>query len=238
MSSMRNWFDDLRFEGKEEAENVLVIGLGRFGTSLAKTLVELGIEVMAIDTDADLVNAWADKLTHVAVADGTSASTLSQIGAENFDATVVAIGTKIESSVLATAALDEAGAKKIWAKAMTNEHRKILERVGAHHVVQPELQMGQRVAHVVTGQVEDYFKVGDDYVLATVQAPDAIVDLPLDGSLVRSRFNVTVVSIQSEGTPWTYAEPDTLVRCGDLLLIAGTVGDTARFARLATAEPT
>lgn len=235
MASMRNWLEDLRFERKEEAENVLVIGLGRFGIALATTLMELNIEVMAIDTNADLVNGLADRFTHVAIADGTSAETLKQIGAENFDATVVAIGTQIEASVLATAALYDAGAKTIWAKAMTDEHRRILERVGANHVVQPELEMGQRVAHVVTGQVEDYFQLDENYALEVVEAPAAIIDDALEGSKVRDRFNVTVVGIKPAGHEWTYAEGDTIVSRNDLLLVSGTIENIARFARLASA---
>ena len=126
---------------------------------------------MAIDTNPDLVNKWADHLTHVAVADGSSTSALKQLGAADFDAVVVAIGTGIEASVLATAALGDVGCRTIWAKAITDEHRRILERVGAHHAAQPEKQMGERVAHVVTGQVVDYFQVDEHFVLAEVQAP-------------------------------------------------------------------
>jgi trk system potassium uptake protein len=234
MSTIRNWFDDLRHEGKEEAETVLVVGLGRFGTALATTLEELGVEVLAIDTDAELVNKWADRLTHVAVADATSTAALKQLGAPDFDAAVVAIGTGIEASVLATAALGDVGCSAIWAKAITDEHRRILERVGAHHVVQPEKQMGERVAHVVTGQVVDYFRVDDSFVLAEVEAPKAVVGETLSGSGLRQKYGVTVVSIKSPGEQFTYATPDTDVGRGDLLVVAGTIEEIERFVRLRT----
>ncbi len=234
MSTLRNWFDDLWQENKHAAETVLVVGLGRFGTALATTLEELGVEVMAIDTDPDLVNKWADHLTHVAVADGSSTAALKQIGAADFDAVVVAIGTGIEASVLATAALGDVGCRTIWAKAITDEHRRILERVGAHHVVQPEKQMGERVAHVVTGQVVDYFQVDDHFVLAEVQAPTAVVGETLSASGLRQRYGVTVVSIKSPGEQFTYATPATVVGRDDLLVVAGTIEEIERFVRLRT----
>ena len=172
LSGFRNWGNDHRGDDRHAAESVFIVGLGRFGTALAKKLVTLDIEVMAIDTDSDLVTTWADELTHTVVADATNATVLEQLGAKNFDAAVVAIGTGIESSVLATAALWDAGCKNIWAKAISDEHRHILERVGAHHVVQPEKQMGERVARIVANHVVDYFELDDGFVLAEVEAPD------------------------------------------------------------------
>lgn len=234
MPSLRNWLIDLRPEGRDRAESVLVIGLGRFGSALASTLVELGVEVLAIDTDADLVDEWADKLTHVAVADGTSVAALTQLGADQFDAAVVAIGTVIEASILATAALGDVGQNNIWAKAITDEHRRILERVGADHVVQPERQMGERVAHAVTGQVVDYFRLDEGFVLAELEAPDQLVGETLAGSEIRDRFNVTVVCTKPEGGAFTYAEADTLVHRGDLLVVAGTIDDVERFLAAAS----
>jgi trk system potassium uptake protein TrkA len=232
MPSLRNWFDDMRLENKEAAESVLIIGLGRFGTALATSLVSMDVEVLAIDTNPDLVNTWADKLTHVAVADGTSLTVLRQLGAADFDACVVAIGTQIEASVLATVALGDAGAEKIWAKAITDEHRRILERVGATHVVQPERQMGQRVAHVVTGEVVDYFQLDENFVLAEIEAPAAIVGKTLTESRVRERFDVTVACIKPRGATFTHTTADTVPGRGDLLLVAGSIENTERFARL------
>jgi trk system potassium uptake protein TrkA len=234
MSTLRNWFDDLRQGDKPAAESVLVVGLGRFGTALATTLEELGVEVMAIDTDPALVNKWADRLTHVAVADGSSTTALNQLGAADFDAAVVAIGTGIEASVLATAALGDVGCQMIWAKAITDEHRRILERVGAHQVVQPEKQMGERVAHVVTGQVVDYFKVDEYFVLAEVKAPTAVVGETLSESGLRQKYGVTVVSIKSPGEHFTYATSTTVVGRDDLLVVAGTIEEIERFVRLRT----
>src|SRR5680860_614543 len=122
----RKWVFDRELDhGVPEAESAFVIGLGRFGTALSTTLVGLGVEVMAIDRDQTLVDKWASHLTHVRVADGTSADVLRQLGAADFDAAVVAIGTGIEASILATAALADLGVKRIFAKAITEEHGRI-----------------------------------------------------------------------------------------------------------------
>jgi trk system potassium uptake protein TrkA len=216
------------------AKSVFVVGLGRFGTALATSLVAMGVEVMAIDTDDGLVNEWSDKLTHVRLADGTSATTLTQLGAATFDAAVVAIGTDLEASILSTAALADLGVSNIWAKAITNEHGRILERVGAHHVVFPEKQMGQRVARVVTGQVLDYFLLDEGFVLAEVKAPKALQGKSLGESGVRRNFSVTVVCVKPSGGNFTYATAETVLGEGDLVLVAGTVNDTERFARFAS----
>ncbi len=211
------------------AKSVLVIGLGRFGTALAETLDDLGIEVMAVDIDQGLVDQWADKIPHVRVADATGSTVLTQLGASSFDAVVVAIGTDIEASVLATSALADIGVSNIWAKAITSEHGRILERVGAHHVVFPEKEMGERVAHVVTGQVDDYFKLDDGFVLAELKAPDELVGKRLADTDLRAKYQVTVVCIKPDGGSCTYATADTVVGAGDHLVIAGSVEAADRF---------
>ena len=218
----------------ELASNVFVVGLGRFGVSLASTLVELDIEVLAIDTNQKLVDQWADKLTHVRRADGTSADTLRQLGAAQFDAAVVAIGTGVEASILTTAALIDVGVTTIWAKAITPEHARILTRVGANHVVQPEYEMGKRVAHQVTGEVIDYVTIDDGFVLAEIQAPEAFNGQLIKDLHVRDQYNVNIVSIKHAGARFTHASPDTVVTTGDIILVAGEVADVERFAHNAS----
>ncbi len=213
----------------EAASSVLVIGLGRFGTALAKTLGELGVEVMAVDIDQSLVDQWADKIPYVRVADATSGPALSQLGAGSFDAVVVAIGTDIEASVLSTAALADLGVPNVWAKAITSEHGRILERVGAHQVVFPEKEMGERVAHVVTGQVSDYFELDEGFVLAELKAPAELIGHRLADTDLRAKYQVTVVCIKPGGGSYTYATADTVVGEGDLLVIAGSVEAADRF---------
>ena len=151
--------------------SVVVIGLGRFGSAVASSLVRMGTEVLAIDENPALVERWADELTHVAQADSTNEQALLQLGVADLDRAVVAIGTDIEASVLTVLALAEAGVADIWAKAITRKHGQILERVGAHHVVYPEFSMGERVAHMLTGGMMDYIEFDDDFSIARTLAP-------------------------------------------------------------------
>ncbi|MDH3293160.1 MAG: TrkA family potassium uptake protein [Acidimicrobiia bacterium] len=234
MNRLRSWAEGLTgSKPGQSAKSVLVIGLGRFGTALASTLGTLDVEVMAVDVDRTLVDEWADKLPHVRVADTSSSTALAQLGAANFDAVVVAIGTDIEASVLTTAALSDIGSPNIWAKAITAEHGRILERVGAHHVVFPEKEMGERVAHVVTGQVDDYFALDEGFVLAELRAPAEFVGRRLADTDLRARYQVTVVCIKPDGGTYTYATADTVIGAGDHLVIAGAVDAADRFAKKA-----
>lgn len=141
---------------KKTDKRVLVIGLGRFGGSLALELMRHGWEVLALDSHPRQVQAYADALTHAVVGDATDEEVLNQIGASQFSHAVVAIGSHLEMSILATSLLVDTGVANIWAKATNRRHGRILEQVGAHHVVLPEHDMGERVAHLVSGRVLDY----------------------------------------------------------------------------------
>lgn len=211
---------------------VLVIGLGRFGGALAETLVELGHEVLGVDADAGVVQDLAGRLTHAAQADSTSVRALEQLGAADFQIAVVGIGGDMEASILTTAALSDLGITSIWAKAITESHGRILERVGAHHVVFPEHDMGQRVAHLVTGRMMDYIELDEGFALVETTPPSAVVGQTLGSAEIRQRYGVTVVCIKPEGEPFTYATADTVIKEGDLLLVAGENRQAQRFADL------
>lgn len=214
---------------KSTSQSVFIVGLGRFGTALASSLVQMGVEVLAVDVDTELVNEWADRVTHARIADATQPATLEQLGVRHFDAAVVAIGTGMEASILTTAALADVGVPNIWAKAITTEHGRILERVGAHHVVFPEKEMGERVAHMVSGQVIDYFQLDDGFVLAEVPAPKRIQGIPLGETKIRDDFRITVVCVKPSASHFTYATADTVLGAGDLMVIAGAPDDADRF---------
>ena len=128
---------------------VLVIGLGRFGAATAGQLDRLGREVLAVDEDEGLVQKWAERVTHAVVADAKSLDALKQIGAQEFSIAVCAVGSSVEASVLITANLVDLKIPQIWAKAISTSHGKILERIGANHVIYPEREAGERTAHHV-----------------------------------------------------------------------------------------
>ncbi|CAM01457.1 potassium channel family protein [Saccharopolyspora erythraea] len=208
----------------------MVIGLGRFGSSLAGELVSRGSEVLAIDSRPDVVQRHADELTHTAVADTTDPESLRQLGVPQFRRAVVAIGTDLEASILTTSLLADFGIPHIWAKATSRQHGRILERVGAHHVVLPEHDMGERVAHLVTGRMLDYIEIEEDFALVKTLTPDEAVDRALGESRLRSKYGVTVVGVKRPGEEFTYATADTVVRKGDILIVAGQKDQVEEFA--------
>jgi trk system potassium uptake protein TrkA len=209
---------------------VVVLGLGRFGASLALELVRHGVEVLGIDNKANIVQRYADDLTHAAVADTTDAEALRQLDVPDYDRAVVSIGNDLEASILTTAVLIDLGLPDIWAKAISRQHARILERVGAHHVVLPEQDMGARVAHLVTGGMIDYIEFDTDFAMAETAAPQELVGRRLSETGVRTRHHVTVVAIKRPGESFTYATEDTVVQPDDLLIVSGRIEDVEAFA--------
>ena len=201
--------DRIQHEGE-----IIVIGLGRFGSSLAQTLVELGYEVLGVDSSEEKVQDHAEMLTHVVQADTTSERALRQIGAADAVTAVVCIGTGIEASVLTTTALVDLGVKNVWAKAITESHGRILQRVGAHHVVFPEAEMGARVAHLVTGQMLEFLALDENFVIAELIAPEELVGTPLGETDLRAKYKVTVVCVKPDQGQFTYAGRDTVLGQG------------------------
>ncbi|SDJ52977.1 trk system potassium uptake protein TrkA [Lentzea albidocapillata subsp. violacea] len=209
---------------------VVVLGLGRFGTSVALELVALGTEVMVIDSDPKLIQRHADDVTHAVVADTTDAEVMRQLGVDEFQRAVVGIGTNLEASILTTAVLVDLGVPDIFAKAISREHGRILERIGAHHVVLPEHEMGERVAHVVAGRVLDYIEIEDDYAMIKARPPQEAIGKPLGTSKLRAKYGVTVVGVKRPAEGFTYATAETVIESGDVLIIAGKVADVERLA--------
>lgn len=210
----------------------LVVGLGRFGGGLAETLAELGHEVLGIDNDPKLVQSYAAKLTHVVEADSTDIDAMRQLGAEDFQTAVVAIGTEMEASILTTALLVDLRVPGIVAKAITQEHGTILERVGATRVVFPERDMGVRVGHSLAGSMLDYFELDPGFALVETRAPKKLVGKTLAQAEVRKRYGITVVCIKPEGGSFTYATPETIVNEGDILVVAGETKRAEAFGEL------
>ncbi len=212
------------------SDSVLVIGLGRFGTAVAQTLVESGHEVLAIDDDANTVQALSATLPHVVQADATQIEPLKQLAANEFAHAVVSIGTDLEASVLTVMNLTQLGIKDIWVKATTPQHGRIAERIGAHHVIYPEADMGARVAHLVTGKMLDFIEFEDGFAIAKTRSPAETHGKALSESNVRQRHGVTVVGIKRRHEDFIYAKADTVVKAGDLLIVSGPTDKVERFS--------
>lgn len=212
--------------------SILVVGLGRFGSALALALDRLGHEVLGVDTSMERVQEYSGQLTHVVQSDATSEAALRQIGAADLDVAVVAIGSDIEASVLATGALIDAGVKQVWAKAITMSHGRILERIGATHVVFPEAEVGERVAHLITGKMMDFIEFDDDYAIVKTRAPREAHGRTLGESQLRKRYGITVVGVKTPGADFLYAQPSTSVQPGDILIVAGKTAEVEKFAAI------
>jgi trk system potassium uptake protein TrkA len=210
---------------------VVVIGLGRFGEALALELARRGTEVLAVDSRPDVVQRLSGQISAVVTADTADLDALREIGVQDFARAVVAIGTDQQASILTTANLAELEVEHIWAKALNRQHAKILERVGAHRVVLPEHDMGERVAHLVSGRLLDYVEVDTDWALVKTKPPKFLVGTPLGQSRLRAKHGVTVVSVKKQGeSGFTHADAQTLLSYGDQVLVAGTIDAVERFA--------
>jgi trk system potassium uptake protein len=145
---------------------------------------------------------------------------------------VVAVGSSVEASVLVASNLVDLGIRQIWAKAISQSHGKILERIGVNHVIYPEREAGLRVAHLVSGQMLDFIQFDDDFVLVKMFPPRAIRGMSLAQSSVRSRYRITVVGVKSPGKPFTYATADTVVSDHDLIIVSGATSDVESFSAI------
>lgn len=211
---------------------VLVIGLGRFGAATAGQLARLDRDVLAVDEDQTLVQKWSERVTHAVQADARSIDALRQIGAQDFSIAVVAVGSSIEASVLITANLVDLKVPQIWAKAISQSHGKILSRIGANHVIYPEAEAGERVAHLVSGRMIDFIEFDDDFAIVKMYPPKPIRGIPLVESQVRRKYGITVVGVKSPGKEFTYATPETVISNHDLIIASGNTSDLDRFAAL------
>ncbi|NYF08974.1 trk system potassium uptake protein TrkA [Leifsonia sp. AK011] len=213
---------------------VLVIGLGRFGAATAGQLQRLNREVLAIDADLGLVQKWSERVTHAVQADARQIDALRQIGAQDFSIAVVAVGSSIEASVLITANLVDLKVPQIWAKAISQSHGKILARIGANHVIYPEAEAGERVAHLVGGRMLDFIEFENDFAIVKMYPPKAIRGMSLAESHVRKKFGITVVGVKSPGQDFTYATPETIVSNHDLIIVSGQSAQIEKFASQAS----
>ena len=203
------------------AAAVVVLGLGRFGTSLAMELAAEGSEVLGIDRDAHVVQTLAGQLTHVVQADTTDEEAMRQLSVGDFQHGVIGIGNNLEGSILTASVLLTLGVRNVWAKAVTNAHARILHQIGVSHVVRPEHDMGMRVAHLVRGTMLDYIELDEGYAIAKTSPPRCLQGVPLSESQPRARWGVTVVGVKRAGQEFTHATSETVIEAHDVIVVAG-----------------
>ena len=214
----------------KQKKQFAVIGLGRFGTSVALTLQMLGNDVLAIDSDEDRVQRISDQVTHVVQADTTDENSLLTLGLRNFDAVVVAIGADVQANVATTLLLKELGVPYIVAKASNALHGKMLEKIGADRVVYPERDMGQRVAHsLISSNVLDYIELSPSLSLVEVTAPAIFVGHCLQQTNMRALYGVNVVAIKRYDLLIVPPNPDEVIQESDILIVIGSTEGLQRL---------
>ncbi len=210
-------------------DGVLLIGLGRFGSAIARTLDRLGQEVLAVERSPQLIAQWSGIIPLVE-ADATNPTALEQLGARDFPVAVVGVGSSLEASVLITGNLVDLGTEQIWAKAVSAEHGRILQRIGAHHIVFPEFDAGNRVAHLVSGKLLDYIEVEDGFTIVKMRPPREIRGFTIEQSKILERYGVRVIGVKPPGLEFVYATPQTRISGNDLLVVSGHAELLDRFA--------
>ncbi|MEG3072048.1 MAG: TrkA family potassium uptake protein [Candidatus Syntrophopropionicum ammoniitolerans] len=199
-----------------------VIGLGRFGSSLALTLTRMGYDVLAVDTNEEKVNNIMDRVTHAAQVDAMDEQALKALGIRNFDVVVVAIGQDVQSNILVTVMLKDLGVKMVVSKAITELHGRVLERVGADKVIFPERDMGVRVAQaLVSKNIVDQINLSPDYSILEMTAPDGLSGKTLAQGALRFKHGVTVLAIRRGNDVIISPGAKQVVQQGDVLVVVG-----------------
>jgi trk system potassium uptake protein len=204
----------------------VVVGLGRLGISMVGTLDSLGHEVLAIDKSEDVIQAIADDLpnVHLVAADATDEDAIRGLNVEGFDAAAVMIGENhVEAGILATATLKEAGVPRIVARATGAIHARVLERVGADRVIQPEREIGEQLARTMASPVLlDYVDLGEDEALIEAEVPKAWLEKSLSELDLSQKMGLTVLALKPKGGPGSLPQGDTVLHEGDVLVVGGT----------------
>ena len=209
-------------------QQVVIVGLGRFGASIAKELYQMGHDVLAIDLDEKNVQEMLGHVTLAVSADATNEAVLKELGVSNFDVAVVAIGSDIQASILATVLLKDMGIPYIVARAINELHGNALDRIGANRIMYPEQGMGSRMAHIgFDPGVLDYMEIAPNYGITKLRAPEEMVKRTLEEvgfARPRDKYGTAVLAIRRGREYLLVPAKDEEIRTGDVLIVAGTNG--------------
>ncbi|MDF2855616.1 MAG: potassium transporter Trk [Neobacillus sp.] len=213
-------------------KNFAVIGLGRFGGSICRTLSDEGFDVLAIDENEERVNAFAMIASHAAVGDTTDEAVLKSLGIRNFDHVIVAIGDNIQASILTTLILKELGVQHITVKAQNDYHEKVLLKIGADKVVHPERDMGRRIAHnMASSSVLDYLELSDEHSIVEIVANKKIGGHTIIDLDIRKKYGLNIVAIKRGLEIIVSPMANEEIRVNDVLIVIGNDNDIDRFER-------
>ena len=211
-----------------------VIGCGRFGSSIARTLYNLGNEVMAIDINEERVQEISEEVTHAVQADIMDESVLKDLGLRNFDVVIVSIGSDIEASIMATLIAKELGVKRVIAKALSDIHGKVLYKIGADKVIFPERDMGIKVAHnLVSTNILDFIELSPDYSILEITAIEEWENKSLEQLRLPTKYGINVMAIKRENTINVSPNGEYIISKGDILVVIGSTLDIKKIEQKA-----
>ena len=217
---------------------VAVLGLGRFGSAVARELTRLGHEVLAIDSDGRAVQEQMDHVTHAVQADVTDEEALRELGVGEFDTVIVGVSSNLEASILATVVVQRLGVRRILAKSRNALHGSILERVGASRAIYPEHETGTRLAHSFAAPgVRDYLDVAPGYGFARVTAPEAWVNHTINELELRRTCGLTLMALRRGATVTLNPHHSDVLQAGDELIMAGLDEDLERLPTSGVPSP-
>lgn len=203
-------------------KSYLVIGLGRFGSEVARKLCQQGCEVLALDVRSDLVQQIANDVTYAVVGDGQDKDVLRSLGAGNFDCAIIAIGDNLAASVLTVMNLKELGVPYIVCKAHDSTHRQVMQKLGADRVVIPEYEFAGRLARsLVSHNVLDYIELSPDHGILEVPAPESWVGKTIKELNVRAKLGVNIIAVESGKVTNVSPAADYRILAGDIMVILG-----------------
>jgi trk system potassium uptake protein len=209
-----------------------VIGLGTFGSTVATELERLGKQVLGIDRSEERISAVADKLSHAIIADARDERALADAGLADYDVGVVAIGEDLESSILCTMTLKTMGVKTIWVKALGKTHARILERLGADRIIEPECEIGTHVAQSLnTPYVLDYIKMAGDFFVVKVLVPDEVSGRNIQDFRLGEEYDVRFLGVMRETIFLPGEGGDLVLQSGDQMLLMGRQEELRRLGR-------
>ncbi|MCQ4924802.1 TrkA family potassium uptake protein [Tissierella carlieri] len=215
-------------------KSFVVIGCGRFGASIARTLYNLGNEVLAIDNSEEIIKEMSDEVTHAVQADVMDETVLKDLGLRNFDVAVVAIGSDIEASIMATLVVKELGIKKVIAKAQSELHGKVLTKIGADKVIFPERDMGIRVAHnLASTNILDFIELSPDYSILEITALKEWEEKSLGQLRLSTKYGINVMAIKRGNSISVSPNGEVVIEKDDILVVIGSTNDIKRVEQKA-----
>ncbi|WP_102691604.1 potassium channel family protein [Rummeliibacillus pycnus] len=209
-----------------------VIGLGRFGTSIARKLHDAGQEVLGIDVIEERVEDAELYVTHAVVADSTEEKALTSLEIGNFDCVIIAIGNDLQANILTAMLLKDLGVKKIIAKALEKRHGELLKKIGVDWIVYPERDMGERVGNqLLSPNLLNYIELSKEYNIEEIMIPQSMAEKTFRELDIRAEYNVNAIALIRDGTIHISPSADEVIHQNDVLVLLGKTEDLANFSK-------